>query len=303
MSLNLAGLSAYTDEQKMPLIRKAILGGKTLGLISVQPDIKSSAAINILESAAVFQAGACGWNASGTTTLTQRVLSVAKIKQNEAICVDDLEAYYTQAMMKAGSRNEEIPFEQMYSEEKAARSAKAVEKLVWQGDTAGSGNLAMTDGLIKLIDAEGAVVTGTTKLLDAANIIDAVDEMVVAIPEDVLEAEDLHLFMPMEKYKIYTKALRDANLYHYDAKDGDFEIMIPGTNVKAIGVPGLNNTGTAGAGRIFLCEASNLFAGTDLLNEQEEFKIFYSEDNDEVRVSQKFKIGFNVAFPERIVSN
>ena len=298
MSLDLTGLSAYTDEQKMPLIRKAILGGKTLGLISLQPDIKSSAAINILEGSAVFQAGACGFNASGTTTLTQRVLSVAKIKQNEAICVDDLEAFYTQTMMKAGSYNEEIPFAQLYAEEKAARSAKAIEKLVWQGDTGGSGNLKMTDGLIKLIDAESAVVTGTSKALDAANIIDAVDEMYAAIPEDVLEAEDLHLFMPMESYRVYTKAIRDANLYHYDATDGNFEIMIPGTNVKAIGVPGLNGTD-----RIFLCEASNLFAGTDLLNEQEEFKIFYADEADEVRVINKFKLGFNVAFPERIVSN
>lgn len=298
MSLDLTALSAYTDENKMPLVRKAILGGKTLGLITVQPDIKSSAAINILEGSAVFQAGACGFDASGTTTLTQRILSVAKIKQNEAICVDDLEAFYTQTMMKAGSYNEEIPFAQLYSEEKAARSAKAIEKLVWQGDTAGSGNLAMTDGLIKVIDAESAVVTGTTKALDAANIIDAVDEMYAAIPEDVLEAEDLHLFMPMEKYRVYTKALRDANLYHYSIADGDFEIMIPGTNVKAIGVPGLNGTD-----RIFLCEASNLFAGTDLLNEQEEFKIFYADEADEVRVINKFKLGFNVAFPERIVSN
>tara|TARA_R110002012_G_scaffold107444_3_gene249352 strand:- start:2290 stop:3186 length:897 start_codon:yes stop_codon:yes gene_type:complete len=298
MSLDLTALSAYTDENKMPLVRKAILGGKTLGLITVQPDIKSSAAINILEGSAVFQAGACGFDASGTTTLTQRILSVAKIKQNEAICVDDLEAFYTQTMMKAGSYNEEIPFAQLYSEEKAARSAKAIEKLVWQGDTAGSGNLAMTDGLIKVIDAESAVVTGTTKALDAANIIDAVDEMYSAIPEDVLEAEDLHLFMPMEKYRVYTKALRDANLYHYSIADGDFEIMIPGTNVKAIGVPGLNGTD-----RIFLCEASNLFAGTDLLNEQEEFKIFYADEADEVRVINKFKLGFNVAFPERIVSN
>lgn len=299
MSLNLSGLSAYTDQEKMPLIRRAILGGKTLGLISVQPDIKSSAAINILEGSAVFQAGACGFNASGTTTLSQRTLSVAKIKQNEAICVDDLEAFYTQMMLKAGSNNEEIPFEQMYSEEKAARSAKAIEKIVWQGDTSGSGNLALVDGLIKIIDAEAAVVTGTSLALDAANIVDAVDEMVAAIPEDVLEAEDLHLFMPMEKYKIYTKALRDANLFNYaDFADGDYLIQIPGTNVKAIGVPGLNGTA-----RIFLCEASNLFAGTDLLNEQEEFRIFYAEEADEVRVVQKFKLGFAIAFPERVVSN
>lgn len=299
MSLDLTGLSAYTDENKMPLIRRAILSGKTLSLISVQPDIKSSAAINILETDAIFQAGACGWDASGTTTLTQRVLAVSKIKQNEGICVDDLEAYYTQSMMKAGSYNEEIPFEQMYSELKADQSAKAVEVLTWQGDTAGAGNLAMTDGLIKLIDAEGTVVTGTILALDAANIIDAVNEMVAAIPSDAIESTDLTLFIEPAKYRVYTQALRDANLYHYSADDGaNFEIFVPGTNVKVVAVSGLNGTD-----RIFLSEASNLYAGTDLLNDQEDFRIFFSEDNDEVRVKQKFKIGFNMAFPERIVSN
>lgn len=299
MSLNLAGLSSYTDENKMDLVRASLLSGKTLSLISVQPDIKSSAAINILSSTPLWAAGACGWSASGSTILTQRTLSVAPIKKNEAICVDDLEAYYTQSKMKAGSYNEDLPFEQLYSEELAGQTAKFVEQLTWQGDTAGAGNLALADGLIKLIDAEGSVVTGTILAMDAANIINAVDEMVAAIPEDVVDSDDLTLFMGTPEYRIYAKALRDANLFHYDGKEGsNFEMFVPGTNVKVVAVGGLN-----GEARMFLCEASNLFAGTDLLNDAEQFRIFYSEDNDEVRVIQKMKIGFNMAFPERIVSN
>ena len=74
--------------------------------------------------------------------------------------------------------------------------------------------------------------------------------------------------------------------------------MVHGTNVKVVAVAGLNGTD-----RIFLAEASNLYMGTDLLNDAEDFSIRYSEDNDEVRVKQKFKAGFQVAFPERIVSN
>ena len=304
MALDLSGLSAYTDEQKMELIRASLLDGKTLSTITVQPDIKSSAAINILSTTPLWAAGACGFSASGTTTLTQRVITVAPIKKNESICVDDLEAYWIQSKMKAGSYNEEIPFEQMYSEELAAQTAKFVEELAWQGDTAGAGNLALADGLIKLIDAEGSVVTGTALALDAANIIDAVDEMVAAIPADALTSTDLTLFMGHDKYRIYAAALRDANLFHYTGAEGDnFEMFVPGTNVKVVAVAGLINTGVAGAGRIFLCEASNLYAGTDLLNDAEDFRIFYSEDNDEVRVIQKMKIGFQMAFPERIVSN
>ena len=299
MSLDLTGLTAYTDENKLALIRQSILGGKTLSLINLQADIKSSASINILESDAVFQAGACGWNASGTTTLSQRVITVSAVKQNEALCQDDLEAFYTQKMLKAGSYNEDLGgIEGLYAEEKAARSAAAVEQLVWNGDTAGAGNLVMTDGLIKLIDAEGAVVTGTILALDAANIVDAIDEMVAAMPTNVIEATDNTLFIGYEKYRLYIQQLRNANLFHNDAQEGDFTYMIHGTNVKMVAVSGLNSTN-----RIFLAEASNLFAGTDLLNDQEDFRIFFSEDNDEVRFKQKFKIGFQMAFPARIVSN
>ena len=57
MSLNVAGLSVYTDENKMDLIKKSILNGRTLEFITIQADIKSSATINILDSTLVGQAG------------------------------------------------------------------------------------------------------------------------------------------------------------------------------------------------------------------------------------------------------
>ena len=201
--------------------------------------------------------------------------------------------------MSAGSYNESIPFEQMYAEELTEQTNQMLENLAWSGDTGGAGQLIYTDGFIKLIDADGAVVTGTALGLVAATIVAAIDEMVAAVPADAIDATDLTLFCGYDTYRIYATALRNANLYHYNGEEGsDFSMMIPGTNVKICAVSGL--TGTS---RIFLAEASNLFAGTDLLNDSESFKIFYSEDNDEVRVIQKFKIGFNFAFPARIVSN
>jgi hypothetical protein len=301
MSLNVAGLTAYTDENAMDLIRASLFESKTIVMIQVQPCIKSAATINILSSTPTWESVACGWTAACSTILTQKTITVSDIKKNEAICLNTLEAYYTQKMMNPGSYNESIPFEQMYAEELAGQTAKMLEVLAWQGNTAGAGNLVFADGLIKLIDADGAVVTGTALAMDASNIVNAVDEMVAAIPADVVASDNLVLFMGYAEYRIYAAALRDANLYHYDGSEnqgGQFEQFVPGTNVKVVGVGGLN-----GLARMFLAETSNLFVGTDLLNDAESFKIFYSEDNDEVRVIQKMKIGFNFAFPERIVSN
>ena len=305
MGLDVSGLSVYTDENKMDLIKKSVLEGRSLEYLTVQPDIKSSATINIIDSTLVGQAGSCGFNSDGTTVLSQRTLSVAPIKVNESICVDTLESYYTQKMMNPGSYNESFPFEQIYAEDKAEKIADMLESIVWKGDTAGAGNLALADGLLKVIDAEGSVVDGNTGAvtaaagITAANVVDIVDGMVAAVPADIIDAEDIVLFMGYDNYRTYAKALRDANLFAYTGAEDQgqkFSQMVPGTNVKVVAVKGLNGTS-----RLILSRQANLYIGTDLLNDAEQFSIFYSKDNDEVRFVAKLKIGTQLAFPEFVV--
>ena len=206
--------------------------------------------------------------------------------------------------MQPGSYNEEIPFEQIFSEEKAGKINAVIDDIIWKGDTVGgTGNLALCDGFVVLADSLSAsTVAGNTSsatAINAANIIDLVDDMVAAVPSDIIDADDLHIFMGYEVYRLYSKALRDANLFHYTGAEDqgeDFSQMVPGTNVRAIAVRGLNGTN-----RMFLSRAANLYFGTDLLNDSEEFRIFYSEDNDEVRFRAKWKMGVQFAFPEFVV--
>ena len=110
MALNLSALTAYTNEFAIDLIKEAVLKGRTVDLVTVQGGIKSSATINRLSTLLNAQNGACGWNATGSTILDQRTISVCDIKINEAICLNDLEAFYTQVQMNPGSYNTEIPF-------------------------------------------------------------------------------------------------------------------------------------------------------------------------------------------------
>jgi hypothetical protein len=244
-------------------------------------------------------AGACGWNPSGSTALTQRNITVVDLQIPEAICLTDLEAYYTQKMMNPGSYNETIPFEGIYAEEKADQIQALVDDLAWKGNTStGTGNLALVDGFIKLLTAaNGCVESAYSGSFAAGTIIDAVDDMVAKVPSDVIDLADLKLLVGYEVYRLYAKALRDANLFHYTGAEGaDFRMMIPGTNVEIVAVRGLNNTNKA-----YLTPASNLYMGTDLLNDAENFAIWYSQDNDEVRFKAKFKMGVQVAFPEFVV--
>ena len=305
MALDLASMTKYTDEMSSALIKEAILTGRTVDMVTVQGGVKHSATVNRLSSALALQAGACGWNASGTTTLDQRTIAVSPIKVNEAICLNALEEYYTSTMMNPGSYNEDVPFEQIFAENKRDAIKSVIEDLIWKGNKAtGTGNLAFADGFVKLFDdAETAgdlTRVGTyTVATFADDIIDKVDEAIAKLPEAVLDLEDIAVMMSYADYRAYAKAVRDANLFHYtgaEGQGGDFMQMHPGTNVKVIATKGL-----AGTNKFLVAPASNLVVGTDLLEDAEDFRIFYSQDNDEVRFLAKFKLGVQVAFIENVV--
>jgi hypothetical protein len=306
MAFNVTGLTNYTNELSTELVVRSLFGSKTAAVLQaagqVQVGVKSAEALNILSSDVFFQADGCGYNASGTTSFTQRVITVGKIKIEETLCPKTLEAKWLQTQMVPGSPTS-IPFEEQIGQEKASRIAKLIEVAMWQGDTATSNtnpNTNRFDGFTKIIDAVSAsTIAGNTSSATAitvANVEDLIDNMYNAAPADIADADDLVLFVGIDTYKKYTTALRASNLFHYAADSEGMEIMIPATNVKMIAVGGLNGTN-----RMFLGRLSNFFVGTDLANEEEELKFWYSEDNDEVRFRASFKYGVQIAFPDQLV--
>jgi hypothetical protein len=306
MAFNVSALNNYTNEQSTELVVKSLFGGKTAAVLQaagqVQVGVKSAEALNILASDVFFQADGCGYTASGNTTFTQRVITVGKIKVEETLCPKTLEAKWMQTQIAPGSP-EAVPFEEQIGSEKASRIAKLLEIAMWQGDTATSNtnpNTNKFDGFTKLIDAASASTisgnTSTATAITVANIEGLVDDMYNVIPADIAEAEDLVLWVGIDTFKKYTTALRKSNLFHYAADSEGMEIVIPATNVKMIAVGGLTGTN-----RMFLARLSNLFVGTDLANEEEEYRFWYSQDNDEVRFRATMKYGVQFAFPDQIV--
>lgn len=387
MAFSLGGLTAYTEQNKQALITKALFKAKTIGMMTPMTGIKSAETINILNTDAVFQVGGtCGFSSSGTTAITQRTVTIGKIKVQEALCPKSLEAYYTQTLLKPGSQYDGIPFEQIYTDYKTEQIAKSLEVAIWQGDTtSGNANLSKFDGLIKLIDASYAAVnlnaitgtgtaavtsgsptvtgTGTaftsqvnvgdkliigavTGVVDtvnsatsitltanagssvsttaykiiplysdgatalvsnpyfaspitsvtAANVIALFQNIYLVIPVELLGNDTVKVFVGMDIYRTWVNALTTANLFHYTAETADNELVIPGTNVKVVAVNGLNGTN-----RVFAMSTDNMYFGTDLMNEEERFEIFFAKEADEVRYMAEFKVGTNVAFPSQVV--
>ena len=312
MAFSVGTLAAYTKENEGLLVASSVLGSKTASLIkdkgNVMVGVKSAETINIMDTDAIFQDGSsCGFNASGTTSFTQRTVTVGKIKVNEALCLKDLEAKYLQKALPAGSMYDSMIYSEEYSNRKAEKIASQLENTLWRGSLASVDvNLNKFDGITTLITAAGAAVVNANSVayhgsvetsITDTNVVSIFDDIYKAIPAEVVDKDDIAIFCGMDVFRTYTVKLKTSNLYHYqfDGK-ANGEFFLPGTNVKVIAVQGLN-----GSGKIVAARISNFFIGTDLLNEEERFEIFYAKEADQVRFVAEFKMGVNFAFPSEIV--
>jgi len=306
MSFNVTGLTNYTNEQSTDLLVKALFSGKTAKLLydagQVQVGVKSASALNILSSDVYFQTDSCGYNPSGVTNFTQRVITVGKIKVEETLCPKTLEAKWMQTQIAPGSPTQ-VPFEEQIGIEKSKNIAEKLEIAMWQGTTATANtnpNTNKFDGLLKVITDSAAFVSGNTGSVTAVtstNIGTILDAIYAAVPARVADKDNLKLFMGVDNFKLALVNLKNANLYHYVADaTSELKMIWPGTNVEIIGVGGLNGTN-----KMVCTNLDNLFVGTDLAHEEEEVKIWYSMDADEVRFRLTMKYGTQVAFPDQTV--
>ena len=91
--------------------------------------------------------------------------------------------------------------------------------------------------------------------------------------------------------------LTAKNLYHYNPTvEESYEIVLPGTTTKVAAVPGLN-----GKNAIVAANPEHMFYGTDMTGDDEVFKFWYSDDNQEFRLAIGFAAGVQFAFPDQVV--
>ena len=301
MAYSFTNLSSYTDQERLPLITKAVFSARSASLFTKQVGIKFAANLNLMDTDAVLQGGdACGYTTSGTTTISARVLTVGRMKVMETLCPRSLEQYWTQTQLTAGSMYDGIPFEQAFAEQKALRIAEALETAIWQGN-------AYFSGMLQLLNAaSGSTISGNTGAVSASvgittsNVISIFDGIYNQIPQAILTKNDLVIFCGWNNFRTLIGAFKASTGVMYNQVDlaglADGDIIYPGTNVRVIAVPGLTGTN-----RIVASYLGNFFYGTDLLSDEEQFSIFYSRDFDEVRSIAAFKAGVQLAWPDLVV--
>lgn len=240
----LTNSTSYDGEQLESYILKAFTKSKFVESLPAQniiQDIQFKKKVGRLDGSNLVQTGStCAFNDSGTIVVSEKELYPLPYFINVQLCYEDLEAIYNS--LNTGALNQE--------ELSASFSAALTELMVSKM------NSNMQSVYINKLDSliTTHALTGDTP--SASTIVSIFSQMVQAIPEDVLENENLTFYMNKKTLQLYYDYL--ATLAKLTPQD----VMTPNyMGIKIVTIP------TIATGKIYLLETGNIYIGVGALDE------------------------------------
>lgn len=298
MAINVSSLTAYTEEHKLPLIRKAVIDARSAKEMNLMTGVKGATALNLLDTNATLQDGsACGWNEAGTTSLSQRIITPGIVKVNMAFCEKSLLNTWANYDVKVAAGQKTLPFEEDFINGVIDSVKAQLEKAIWADED----HSTLFDGMTKVIEEANAPAYTYSVGATVASIVAGVYGK---LKSEVFSKGDVVMFMGSDMYRQYIQELIANGNLVLNAGSGAVldgialpaQMLVPGTNVTVIPVAGLDETG-----KVFASYRDNFVYGTDLAGDEEKFEFWYSQDNREFRLAIEFAAGTQVAHPELIV--
>jgi len=241
-----SSITGFTDQTSTELMMKALVGGTTAKVSNVKLGVKGTQQIQILDSTPAFQAGACGWSASGTTTFSQISLTVCPERINESLCCFD-----------------------------------GFKSLIVSGATGVA------------VSASGTTFSPTAAYGSNGNPITEVDKLINALDDNAQAIENLVVFMSYPNYRLYVQALTKANFFqNYIGSstviggEANAFAVHPNSTVKVYPTLGL-----ASSNQVVIGPADYFVVGFDLMSDHERLDMWWSRDNDEIRIRGNYNYG------------
>ena len=289
MAINVSTLPDYIQENRDELFVKAIASTKTLDYIESMLGVKGKAALNYLDSTVVLADGeSCGWNPQGDDTFTQKTVSTKLVTVNKEFCAKQMRSKWMSYDLSLAAGRENLPFEQKIAESNVAAIKKAVEKLIWQGNT-GLG----IDGLLKQIKDDES----TIKVNGGTTILEKVGKVIAAIPAGALE-KGVNVFMSYTDFRSYVEAKNAeccGNMPVIDA-NVDYLVYAGDSRIKLVPVAGLEGTN-----KIVAAPYDALVYATDVEDSEGIFKMWFDEKEDKFLFKVLFTAGTAVKYNDEVV--
>lgn len=299
---------SYQPSSNMDWFTQAVFGGRLIesGKITPVTGIKESTQLNLLEfTSGVLQPDGrdCAWTPEQIMKLSEKELKIKTYKINLEQCIDDLEQKRIMWMLKPGAKNLELPdtLEEATLSILAAEVSKEIETMIFAGDS--SAKPDEFDGAVKVLKDSKEAVKVTGVALTKANVLDEIEKLFEAIPQNVLqkglENGTLGIYMSYETHtrlKLALPALFNANVVVSSnfAVDGE---SVRYMGIEIVPVRGLDNS------TMIAADVNNFILGTDLVNDFENIRIgqFAAPHDSKVYIDGRLRIGFAVPFENEAV--
>ena len=314
MAFDVSTLTNYVDEQRLPLVARAVASGATLQMgTQLWTGVKGETAVNKLGTDIFFQdASSCGFNASGDVKFTQRKLKPGHIKLDMEFCPKVLKNKWASTQLALGlAGNQELPFEQEIMNMIMDEVNAQVEKMLWRSNlSTGTGNLQYFDGFIhniedgsNYVDANvaGAFATPLSAFTQAT-MIEAIQRLAYHAPEGIQEKTDTKMFVGLDKFN-----LLNANLLNQGTNFGNPSVNLVTGNVKRMTWPGtdieiIGLTGLSGLNRVYVGSLANMFIGFDAAEDVNTLDVWYSKDDRKIYLTLEFTLSTQVAYQDEFAA-
>jgi hypothetical protein len=301
--------TTYAGEFAGKYLAAALLSAPTLeqGGVSILPNVAFKQVMQKVATDNIVANATCDFTASGTVTLTERVLTTEEFQVNIELCKLDLAQSWQSAEM-GYSAFKTLPksFADFLIAHVAAKVAAKIETTIWAGTNATAGEF---DGFKTLMLADGDVIdvaspqTGSN--LNAGNVIDQIGNLVDVIPASLYGNEGLRIYVSQKIAKLYVRALGGFGASGLGANGTNAQGTQWYTNGSLTydGIPIFMANGL-GADNMIATTVDNLYFGCGLLNDNSLVKTIDMSDIDgsnNVRVILRYNAGIQYGIGSDIV--
>ena len=289
-------MADFVKANETELLTKLVIGTSVADYVSIFPNIKHAEKVPAFETGdidSIVSTGHCS-TTFGDITMTEKTLTVCDYNIQKGYCPESLAKTIMGLRMQAGSYNEETGAEERFIEDLVAKAAVFNERKFFQADAS---DCAL--GINAQLDAASAsTVNVAYTAMTPSNAITVAQTYVVNLPE-ALKYNSTVLFLNRSDFQALILGLLNANYYNpqYDpsgAVIAPMAVQLPATNTLVV-------SSEIGSGRALLTYGQNLAMGTDVLTDSAQAASWWSADNQEYRLSMKWRMGSLVFFPELAV--
>lgn len=286
-TLNISALPEYVEQNKEQLYVDSIVPDE-LKWFDLMLGVKHKEALHALESEVVLQAASCGWNPAGSDTFGERYVEVHLVEIEKEFCYMDLKEKYMNYQYKWEAGLETLPFSEKFGESNVAAVKRAINDLVWAGDS----GLSITGFIADIEEVSG----NTINFASGDTTIAKVDAMVAGLTAKMLR-KGVRIYMSQTDFRNYvleSNATCCSNRPVLNAADASITYASD-SRIVLVPMEGLENQGVMVA-----ATPDALVYATDIREAADNYDLWFDKTTQNFMLRILFAAGTAVRFPDEV---